>query len=123
MLVYRSILLSFLMLCLPAANAVILENGDFSTCDFSGWERDTDGAGNYSLGNDFSINGTAPSCEAVINVDYTDTEAFFGNTLFQFLDFSSAGGGPLTLSMDIEVNSELTDTDNNFVADYFIISF
>ena len=123
MLVYRSILLSLLMLYLPAVNAAILENGDFSTCNFAGWERDTDGAGVIASGNDFSINGTAPSCEAVISVDYTDTEAFFANTLFQFLDFSSAGSGPLTLSMDIEVNSELTDTDNNFVADYFIISF
>lgn len=123
MLVHRSILLSFLMLCLPAVNAAILENGDFSTCDFSGWERDTDGAGNVSLGNDFSIAGSAPSCEAVISVDYTDTEAFFANTLFQFLDFSSAGSGPFTLSMDIEVDSELTESDNNFVADYFAVSF
>ena len=106
MLVYRSILLSLLMLYLPAVNAAILENGDFSTCNFAGWERDTDGAGVIASGNDFSINGTAPSCEAVISVDYTDTEAFFANTLFQFLDFSSAGSGPLTLSMDIEVNSE-----------------
>ena len=123
MLVYRSILLSLLMLYLPAVNAAILENGDFSTCNFAGWERDTDGAGVIASGNDFSINGTAPSCEAVISVDYTDTEAFFANTLFQFLDFSSAGSGPLTLSMDIEVNSELSDIDNSFIADYFVISF
>jgi hypothetical protein len=85
------------------ANAIV--NGDFATCDFTGWQQDTDfGAG--SFGNDFEIVGAPTDCAAQLNVDYADTSAFFYNSIFQDLDLSVAAGSGLTLSFDWTFDGE-----------------
>ena len=103
-----------------SANAII--NGDFATCDFSGWQKDTDGFGDVSVLNDFTI-VSSPDCAASINVDYgdTNTEAYFANTLYQELDFTAASDSTFLLTMDFMVESELGSVDPNFIADYFIV--
>lgn len=85
-------------------------NGDFSSCDLSGWNQDTDGWGNVSLGNDFAVDSNGSGCVAQINVDYFDitgdilsdpiSEAFFANTLYQDIDLTVGSGYGLALSFD-----------------------
>lgn len=111
--------------------AAMLTNGDFSTCDFTGWEKDTDGFGDVSMANDFAIVTDGADCHGAINVDYYEpagdpfgmplTEAFFANTLFQALDFTAAMDSTFRLNIDFYVDSELTSTDPLFAADYFLI--
>lgn len=114
------------------ASANLITNGDFGTCDFTGWEKDTDGFGDVSLGNDFEIRTAGSSCNASINVDYFETqadplsspvsEAFFANTLYQVLDFSGMAGSvfDLTISWAFETEADLQDPF--FIADYFFIA-
>ncbi len=107
-------------------------NGDFGTCDFTGWQKDTDGFGDVSTGDDFSIVNNAGDCSAAINVDRFNPigdplgtpidEAFFANTLFQELDFSAAASSTFLLEMDFSVDSQLTSADPFFIADFFSVS-
>lgn len=125
--------LTLLALCLAGSNsfAGAIVNGDFSSCDYSGWQQDTDGFGDVSTGNDFAIVNNAGDCSAAINADYFDpagdftgtplTEAFFANTLFQDLDLSGDIDSTFTLEIDFAVNSEINSNDQGFVADYFLI--
>ncbi|WJG09198.1 hypothetical protein [Aliiglaciecola sp. LCG003] len=113
------------------AFAAMISNGDFSSCDYSGWQKDTDGFGDISLGNDFAIDNNAGNCRAAINVDHFDPagdlagapvdEAFFANTLFQQLDFSGSGTKGFTLEFSYAVSSELSSQDPLFIADYFLV--
>jgi hypothetical protein len=116
-------------LCLASTSAFggAIVNGDFSSCDYSGWQKDTDGFGDVSLGNDFSMVNNAGDCSASINVDHFDPagdffgtpidEAFFANTLYQELDFSAAADSTFSLEIDFSVDSEVGSS----VADYFLI--
>lgn len=101
------------------ATATAIINGDFATCDYTGWQTDTDGG--LSAANDFTIVGSSPNCAASINVDYQNTEAFIANTLYQQLDFSAASDSTFLLTFDLMVESELTSLDQDFIADYFIV--
>lgn len=101
------------------ASAII--NGDFATCDYSGWQKDTDGFGDVSASDDFTMVGSSPNCAASINVDYQNTEAFLANTLYQQLDFSAANDSTFLLTMEFDVNSVFSDVDAGFIADYFVI--
>lgn len=105
----------------PQSFAAMITNGDFSSCDFSAWSKDTDGFGDVSSQNDFAINGSFPDCRAAINAEYADTEVFFANTLFQEMDLSATPGNALKLSFDIALSSELTSADSGFVADYMLV--
>lgn len=88
----RSTAVFILTLLSLNANASLIQNGNFDTCDYTGWEKDTDGLGDVSLGNDFEMGGIPTHCRAQLNVDYFDaagdpfgfpvSEAFFANTLF-----------------------------------------
>lgn len=112
------------------ATAGMITNGDFQTCDYSGWQKDTDGAGDVSLGNDFEIDVGISNCRAAINVDYFDqagdpfgtpvSEAWFANTLYQKLDLSGDIGSSWELTIEYEVGSEGTSQDPFFIADYFL---
>lgn len=125
--------LSLLTLCLASTNTFggAIVNGDFSSCDYSGWQKDTDGFGELPSGNDFDMVNSAGNCSASINVehfnpagDFTGTpldEAFFGNTLFQELDFTGATDSTFSLEIDFAVDSEIESTDLGFIADYFLI--
>ncbi len=113
------------------ANASLIQNGNFDTCDFSGWEKDTDGLGDVSLGNDFEIFDNGRVCSAAISVDYFETEgdpfsspiseAFFANTLFQELDFTGSAGSTFSLTIDVRAFSEADSGFPSFVSDYFLI--
>lgn len=119
-MIFRKLVYLTLACCMTSqvmATAII--NGDFATCDYTGWQTDTDGG--LSASNDFTIVGSSPTCAASINVDYQDTEAFFANTLYQQLDFTAASNSTFMLTMDFMVDSELSSLDPDFIADYFIV--
>jgi hypothetical protein len=111
-------------------HAGMITNGDFASCDYSGWQKDTDGAGDISFGNDFEIDASGSNCRAAINVDYFDpagdpfgtpiSEAWFANTLYQELDLSGNADSTWELTIGFEVGSEGTNQDPFFVADYFL---
>lgn len=113
------------------SNANLIQNGAFDTCDFTGWEKDTDGAGDVSIGNDFEIFDNGRVCSAAISVDYFETEgdpfstpiseAYFANTLFQSLDFTGDDGSTFLLTIDVRALSEGDSGSALFVPDYFII--
>ena len=120
-MIFRKLVYLTLACCMTSqvmATAII--NGDFATCDYTGWQTDTDGG--LSASNDFTIVGSSPTCAASINVDYQDTEAFFANTLYQQLDFTAASNSTFMLTMDFMVDSELSSLDPDFIADYFIVA-
>jgi hypothetical protein len=122
---------AFLVTTPMFALANLISNGNFSTCDYASWSKDTDGFGDASIGNDFEIKDDAGDCSSNINVDYFSTqgdsfstpisEAFFANTLFQELDFTANTDSTFKLSMDISGFSELTSAAQSFIADYFLI--
>ena len=113
------------------SNAALITNGDFATGDFSAWSKDTDGAGDISTGNDFSVVGSVGDYSAVIEVDAFDApgdffavpldDVWFANTLYQELDLSAAPGSTFLLSIDFAVDSEIDSADQAFIADYFAI--
>ncbi|WJG11207.1 hypothetical protein [Aliiglaciecola sp. LCG003] len=117
-----SFLLTFILITTTLnVQGAMITNGDFSSCDYSGWNKDTDGFGDVSMSNDFVIEGIAPNCQAVINADYLDTEVFFANTLFQSLDLTAMASSQLILSFDIMVTSQMNSQDQGFIADYLVI--
>ncbi|MEP1448872.1 MAG: PEP-CTERM sorting domain-containing protein [Paraglaciecola sp.] len=125
--------LTLITLCIGSSNAFggAIVNGDFSSCDYSGWQKDTDGFGDVSLGNDFGMVNNGSDCSASINVDHFDPagdfngtpldEAWFGNTLYQELDFTGAADSTFSLEIDFALDSEITSNDPDFIADYFLI--
>lgn len=127
---FRTTSLVFTSLLTLNTHAGVITNGDFQTCDYSGWQKDTDGAGDISLGNDFAIDVNGSNCRAAINVDYFDvagdpfstpiSEAWFANTLYQELDFTGSANSTWELTIGFEVGSEGTSQDPFFVADYFL---
>ncbi|QJR81314.1 hypothetical protein CA267_011260 [Alteromonas pelagimontana] len=118
----KRLLLCFLVTCLtsPVAISAAITNGNFASCDFAGWQKDTDGLGDISTVNDFQITGTSPQCSAELLVDGANTEAFFANTLYQRLDFIDSQ--PMMLSFDLELASRLTSSDQGFVGDYAVVA-
>ncbi|MFT2091968.1 PEP-CTERM sorting domain-containing protein [Paraglaciecola sp. 2405UD69-4] len=123
--------LAALSLASVNVSATMIANGDFASCDFSGWQKDTDGFGDISMGNDFAIQSTGTSCSAEINVDHFDTtgdvfgtpidEAWFANTLYQELDFTTTNDTNFLLEIDFSVDTEANNTGPSFIADYFLI--
>ena len=111
--------LTLLTLCLASSHTfgAAIVNGDFSSGDYSGWQKDTDGFGDVSLGNDFSMVNNAGDWSASINVDHFDPagvstgspidEAFYANTLYQGLDFTAAADSTFSLEIDFSVGSEI----------------
>ena len=71
------------------AHSDVIQNGDFSTCTFSGWQTETDGATQVPGANDnFEIIGSGNMCSAKMNVDYEltsdkNTTTTSSNILFQ----------------------------------------
>lgn len=121
-MIFRKLAFLTLACCITSqALATAIVNGDFSSCDYSGWQKDTDGFGDVSVRDDFTMVGSSPNCAASINVDYGNTEAFFANTLYQELDFTAAINSTFLLSMDFMVDSEFTGLDPD-TADYFTIA-
>lgn len=125
--------LTLLTLCLASSSTfgAAIVNGNFSSCDYSGWSKDTDGFGDVSTGNDFSMVNNAGDCSASINVDHFDPagnamdipmdEAIFANTLYQELDLTAAGDSTFSLQIDFSVDSEINSSNSDFIADYFLV--
>jgi len=125
--------LTLLTLCLASSNTfgAAITNGDFSSCDYSGWSKDTDGFGDVSTGNDFSMVNNAGDCSAEINIDHFSTpgdvfsspidDAWFANSLSQELDLTAAVDSTFSLEIDFSVDSEVDSSNPDFFADYFLI--
>lgn len=97
----------------------VINNGDFQSCDFQGWQKDTDSTGDPGATGDFSINDNAGDCSAVISVDVSDgATAFSANTLFTELDLTVVSGA-LELSFDWDFSGF---DDGSFSADSFFVS-
>jgi hypothetical protein len=109
----------FVLLFSVNAYSGIISNGDFQSCDFQGWQKDTDSTGDPGATGDFDINNNAGNCSAVISVDLLDgATAFNANTLFTALDLTVASGD-LQLSFDWDFSGF---DDGSFLADSFFVS-
>lgn len=123
----RKIVVFAVFFVIGSANAELIRNGDFASCSFDNWEKDTDGLGDVSFGNDFEIVGMPSACRAAINVDYFDSsmnpisEAWFANTLYQELDFTGAAGSTFELTIGIESRGAIFGSSDYALADYFLI--
>jgi hypothetical protein len=100
--------------------AAAIVNGDFSSCDYTGWQQEADFDAPIPGSNDFSIVGSSPNCAAQMNVDLGGPfDAFFYTALSQELDLSGAADSSFLLSLDFSVDSMMSSTDPDFIADYF----
>jgi hypothetical protein len=100
------VLLSIFIL-IPTSQASII-NGDFQTCDLTGFETDSDGlVPGFDTDFDVIEDVTTGNCVAQIQIDLFDqvtfdpvTQAFFANTLFTELDLTVDSGFGLNLAFD-----------------------
>ncbi len=96
-------------------HAAMITNGNFQTCDLSGWQVDTDGLGDPGATGDFSIQNNGGECAAQVSVDLTNgASSSFANTLSTDLDFSADSNELLLLSFDWEFagfDDETLDAD------------
>jgi hypothetical protein len=117
--------------CLVSLNihAGVINNGDFETGDFSGWNTDVD-FGDFG-GNDFSVLNAGGNNIAAIQIDAFSTpgdfsstpltDGFFVNTLSQGLDLSGALGSTFELSFDLAGLSEATSAVDGFFAESYLV--
>lgn len=127
----KLVVFSTIILLSTNPQATTITNGEFSTCNFSGWNKDTDGLGDVSAGNDFYIDGASPVCRAAIEIDSFDSpgdffspfldDAWFSNTLFQELDLSGNVNSALKLTIEFAVATQGNAFNPFFVPDYFFI--
>lgn len=111
--------MAFVLLVNANAYSGIINNGDFQSCNFQHWQKDTDGVGDPGATGDFSINNNAGDCSADISVDLVDgASAFSANTLFTALDLTVASGD-LRLSFDWDFSGR---DDGSLFADNFFVS-
>ena len=112
------------LLCLlltTSAQAALVTNGDFQSCDFAGWDNYTDGVRHTSPNTDFAIVNNAGACQAKVSIDVASgASAFFANTLSTEIDFTAASNAQLWLSFDW-VFSGFDDGSN--LADVFFVNF
>ncbi len=104
-----------LMLLCSSVQAALITNGDFQTCDLTGWSMDTDGFGEPSNTINFSIgeNTSTGNCAAQIGMAQLDSNFGFANTLFTTIHLSNVA----TLSFDwIFEGADLEDDFSDFFA-------
>jgi hypothetical protein len=110
------------LLCLlfvSGAQANLLTNGGFQSCNFSGWDTYTDGISNTLHDGDFNIINNAGDCQAEINIDLTTgASAEYANTLSSELDLSVAANSQLWLSFDWDFSGR---DDETIDADWFFV--
>lgn len=100
-------------------HAAMISNGDFQTCDLSGWQTDTDGAGDPGATGDFTVRNNAGECAAQISTDIANGASLFAaNTLSTELDLSADMTDMLLLSFDWEFNGL---DDESIDADVFSV--
>ncbi|MCW8092182.1 hypothetical protein [Alteromonas sp. ASW11-130] len=99
------------------ANAASILNGDFETCDFTGWNlASTD---NPIPTGDFTMSNTPNGCAATVKID---ASLAIANILYQEVDFSVAADSALRLTLDFSVDTTQPRLDIG-TADYFDIYF
>lgn len=97
-------------------NATIV-NGDFSSCDFTGWGQDAADLGLPAGSQAFSIANNGGNCSAEILVDEGIISSGFVNTLFTSLDLTADPTDTLTLSFDWAFSG----TDGDPLGDFFSV--
>lgn len=119
-IIYTRLLAATVLLTMTTmSHAAMITNGDFQTCDFTGWNLDTDGLGDPGPTNDFAIEDIGGACRAQLNVDDgATTSVFFANTLSTLLDLSANPGESILLSFDWVFSG--TDGDPDF-GDFFSV--
>lgn len=112
------------LLCLllaTSAQAALVTNGDFQRCDFTDWERYTDGVSHTSPSADFAIVNNAGACQGEVSIDLASgASAFFANTLSTKMDFTAQSNAQLWLSFEW-LFSGLDDGSD--LADVFFVNF
>lgn len=112
------------LLCLllaSGAQASLISNGDFQSCDFTAWDRYTDGVSNTAPTGDFNIVNNGGDCQAQINIDFLNgATAFYANTLSTQLNLSAAVNSQLWLSFDWDFAGF---DDGSDIADQFFVNF
>lgn len=94
------------------SQAAMITNGDFQTCDLTGWGTDSFTFGSPGYATDFNAVDTgAGNCAAEIGIDLATTQEFIGNSLFQEMDLSVAGGFGINLSFDWAFDGEETNVN------------
>lgn len=114
-MIKQVVAIAFMGLFASQSYGAAIQNGDFGSCDFTGWEQFSD-TSTIAPG-DFSINNNAGDCSAVITADGSDA---FVNILYQELDLTVADGSEIVLNLDFGVDSELTG-QAPLSADYFAV--
>ncbi|WP_240920022.1 hypothetical protein [Paraglaciecola sp. 20A4] len=114
--------LIFLCLLLAAhAQAALVTNGNFQSCDFTGWANYTDGMNHTDPNADFAIINNAGACQGQINIDVASgASAFYANTLSTEMDFTSGSNAHLWLSFDWLFSGF---DDGSSLADVFFVNF
>jgi hypothetical protein len=108
----RALVFGAALLISAQANANFITNGDFQTCNFSGWSLDTDGFGEPADTSDFSIVDNAGQCSAMLGTDNLFPDGI-SNSLFTQLDLSGvADGVVLDLSFDWLFSGSDLQTDD-----------
>ncbi|MBU3001959.1 hypothetical protein [Paraglaciecola arctica] len=115
------ILTTMCLLIATNAQANLIANGGFQSCNFSGWDTYTDGTVNTEQNGDFNIINNAGECQAEINIDFNNgATAFEANTLSAALDLTATANSQLWLSFDWDFSG----FDNESVdADWFFVNF
>lgn len=103
------------------AQANLIANGGFQSCNFSGWDTYTDGTVNTVQNGDFNIINNAGECQAEINIDFNNgATAFAANTLSTALDLTAAANSQLWLSFDWDFSGFDNESGD---ADWFFVNF
>jgi len=115
------ILTTMCLLIATSAQANLIANGGFQTCNFSGWDTYIDGAVNTVQTGDFNIIDTAGECQAEINIDSSNGASVIDtNTLSTELDLTAAANSQLWLSFDWDFAGF---DDESVDADWFFVNF
>ena len=126
MLSIRSILLFLFVGAFTLNSQASIINGDFQTCDLTGFQTDSDGlVPGFDTDFDVIEDTNTGNCVGQIQIDLFDaitfdpiTQAFFANTLFTDLDLSVDSGFGLNLSFDYNFFGEeigIQDGRDNFI--------
>lgn len=100
-----------------SAQANLIANGGFQTCNFSDWDTYTTGIS----GGGFNIIDNTGECQAEINLDnYIDFNDPLINTLSTELDLTAAANSQLWLSFDWDFAGF---DDESIDADWFFVNF
>lgn len=116
----RSLLILGFCFSFSSTTHAAIINGDFQTCNSTGWQTDSATFGSPGFNTDFSVVNNGGNCALEIAIDLASTQEFVANTLFTELDLSVTAGFGLNLSFEWKFDGEETGLtsgrDNWFAA-------